>query len=85
VGDDVFQLGELVDLYRVTISNDLKENLNFHTTEKTFVDIGAEELNNVLSFSGHTQVDKDDSDKINVRDCDKDEDRLIDEEEDNYD
>jgi len=38
-----------------------------------------------LSFGGHTHVDEDDSDEINVRDCDEDEDRLIDEEENNYD
>ena len=28
--DDVFQLDELVDLYRVALSNDLEEHLNFH-------------------------------------------------------
>jgi len=28
--NDVFQLGELINLYRVVLSNDLEENLNFH-------------------------------------------------------
>jgi len=43
-----------------------------------------EELNDVLSFSGHTQVDEDDNDEINVKDCDGDEDESIDEEEHNF-
>jgi hypothetical protein len=38
-------------------------------------------LNDVLSFSGNTQVNEDDSDKINVKDCDGDKDESIDEEE----
>jgi hypothetical protein len=29
MGDDVFQLGKLVDLYQVAPSNDLEENSNF--------------------------------------------------------
>jgi hypothetical protein len=29
MGDDIFQLGKLVDLYQVASSNDLEENLNF--------------------------------------------------------
>jgi hypothetical protein len=71
VGDDVFQLDELVDPYQVVPSNDLEENLNFHVTESTFVDIDIKELNDVLRTSRHTQVDKDDdSDKINIEDCD---------------
>jgi hypothetical protein len=35
MGDDVFQLDELVDPYRVALSTDLEENLNFHVTENT--------------------------------------------------
>jgi len=71
VGDDVFQLDELVDPYQVVPSNDLEENLNFHVTESTFVDIDIKELNDVLRTSRHTQVDEDDdSDKINIEDCD---------------
>jgi hypothetical protein len=42
-------------------------------------------LNNVLSSNGHTQVDEDDSNEINVEDCDEDEDKSINEEEDNFD
>jgi hypothetical protein len=42
-------------------------------------------LNNVLSSSGHTHVDEDDSDEINIQDCNGDEDWSIDEEEDNPD
>jgi hypothetical protein len=43
-------------------------------------------LNDVLSFRWHTQVNEDDdSDEINVEDCDGDEDKSIDEEEDNFD
>jgi hypothetical protein len=33
MGDDVFQLRELVDPYRVAPSNDLEENSNFCMTE----------------------------------------------------
>jgi hypothetical protein len=57
--------------YRVVPSNDLEENLNFHVTKSTFVDIDIKELNDVLRTSRHTQVDEDDdSDKINIEDCD---------------
>jgi hypothetical protein len=71
VGDDIFQLDELVDLYRVVLSNDLEENSNFRVTKNNFVDVDIKELNDVLRTSGHTQIDKDDdSGKINVEDCD---------------
>ena len=53
--------------------NDLKENLKFHIVNNIFVDvdvdvdIDAKELNDVLSFHRHSQVDEDDdNDKINV-------------------
>jgi hypothetical protein len=49
VGDDVFQLDELVDSYRVASSNDLEENSNFCITNNIFVDIDTEELNDDLS------------------------------------
>jgi len=49
VGDDVFQLDELVDSYRVASSNDLEENSNFCITDNIFVDIDTEELNDDLS------------------------------------
>jgi hypothetical protein len=64
----------------------LEENLNFCITKNIFIDIDIKELNDVLSSSGHTQVDQDDdSDEINVENCDGDEDKSIDEEEDNSD
>jgi len=85
VGDDVFQLDELVCPYRVSLSNDLEENSNFCITKNIFNDIDVKELNNVLSSNEHTQVDEDDSNKINVEDCDEDEDKSINEEEDNFD
>jgi len=77
VGDDVFQLDELVDLYRISSFNDLEETLNFHVVENTFVDIDVdvdvdvdvEELYNILKTSRHTQVDEDDdNDEINIED-----------------
>ena len=74
--DDVFQL-ELVDPYRIAPSNNLEEGSNFHIIVNIFVDVNAEELNDVLSFNEHIQVDKED--------CDKDEDESIDEEEANFD
>jgi hypothetical protein len=64
----------------------MEENLNFCITKNIFIDIDIKELNDVLSSSGHTQVDQDDdSDEINVENCDGDEDKSIDEEEDNSD
>ena len=70
--DDVFQLGELVDLYRVAPSNELQENSNFCIAENIFADVNIEELNDILNSGGYTQVDEDDSDEINVKDCDED-------------
>jgi hypothetical protein len=84
MGDGVFQLGELVDSYRIASSNDFKENSNFHIAKNIFVDVDAEKLNDVLSSSRHTQVHEDDNNKINVQDCYVDEDESIDEKEDNY-
>jgi hypothetical protein len=37
-----------------------------------------------LSSSWHTQVDEDGNDKINIQDCDRDEDESIDKEEENF-
>ena len=39
VEDDVFQLGELVDPYEVTLSNNLEENLNFYIVKNIFIDV----------------------------------------------
>jgi hypothetical protein len=51
--------------------NDLEENLKFHIVNNIFVDVDvdvdAKELNDVLSFRRHSQVDEDnDNDEINV-------------------
>jgi hypothetical protein len=42
----------LVDIYRVVLSTDLKENSNFLVVENIFVDV--EELNDILRTSVHT-------------------------------
>jgi hypothetical protein len=60
VGDDVFQINELVDVYQVAPSTNLEENLNFHVAENIFIDVDFEELNDVLKASRHTEVDEDD-------------------------
>ena len=86
VRDEVFQVSELVEPYRVAPSIDLEENLNFHVFDDSLVDIDAEELNVVLSSSGQANVDKDDADDIHIEDCDGADDYSIDdEEEENYD
>jgi hypothetical protein len=54
IGNDVFQLDELVDPYRVALSNDLKENSIFCVAENTLVDVDVDELNDVLRTSRHT-------------------------------
>ena len=82
--DDVFELGELVGPYQIAPINNLEENLNFRITENIFIYVDAEELNDVLSSSWHTQVDEDGNDKINIQDCDRDEDESIDKEEENF-
>ena len=50
-----------------------------------FIDVDTGKSNNVLSSNEHAQVDKDDRDKINVQDCDGDEDESMDKEEENFD
>jgi hypothetical protein len=50
-----------------------------------FIDVDTENLNDVSSSSEHTQVNEDDRDKINVQNCDGDEDESIDKEKDNSD
>jgi len=61
MGDDVFQLDELVDPYCIA--------------ENIFVDVDVEELNDVLRTSKHKEVNEDDdSDKINIEDYDEDDD-----------
>jgi hypothetical protein len=75
IEDDVFQLDELVDLYRVAPSTDLEENLNFHVAESIFVEVDAdvEKLNDILKTNGYTKVDKDDEiDKLQFNEEDYD-------------
>jgi hypothetical protein len=86
VGDDVFQVIEMVEPYRVAPSIDLEENSNFHVFDNSLVDVDAdaEELNVVLSSNGQAQVDENDDD-INIEDCDEADDDSIEEEEDTSD
>ena len=78
--DEVFQVSELVEPYRVALSIDLEEKSNFRVFDDSFVDIDAEELNVVLSSSGQANVDEDDDD-IHIEDCDATDDDSIDDEE----
>jgi hypothetical protein len=78
VRDEVFQVSELVEPYRVALSIDLEENSNFRVFDDSLVDIDAEELNVVLSSSGQANVDEDD---IHIEDCDEGDDYSINDEE----
>jgi len=64
VRDEVFQVSDLVEPYRVAPSFDLEENLNFRVFDDSFVDVDTEELNVVLSSSGQANVNEDDDDDI---------------------
>jgi hypothetical protein len=83
VGDNVFQVIELVEPYWVVSSIDLEENSNFHFFDNNLIDVDTKKLNVVLSSSGQAQVNEDD-DGINVEDCDEADDDSI-EERDNSD
>jgi len=48
VGEDVFQIDELVDAYWVALSTDLEENLNFSVTENIFIDVVVKKSNDVF-------------------------------------
>jgi hypothetical protein len=78
VRDEVFQVSELVEPYRVAPSVDLEENLNFHVFDDSLVDVVAKELNVVLSSSGQANVNEVDD---NIEDCDECDDYSIDDEE----
>jgi len=69
VRDEVFQVSELVEPYRVAHSIDLEEKSNFRVFNDNLVDVDAEELNVVLSSNGQANVDEDDDD-IHIEDCD---------------
>jgi len=60
VRDEVFQLSELVEPYRVAPSVDLEENSMFCVFYDSLVDLDAEGLNVVLSSSGQATIDEDD-------------------------
>ena len=79
VGDDVFQVIELVEPYRVAPSINLEENSNVHVFDNSLVNVDADELNVVLSSNGQAQVDENDDD-INIEDCDRANDDSIEEE-----
>jgi hypothetical protein len=85
VRDEVFQVSELVEPYRIASSVDLEENSNFCIFcifDDSLVDVDAEELNIVLNSSEQANVDEDDD---HIEDCDKGDDYSIDdEEEENY-
>jgi hypothetical protein len=81
VRDEVFQVSELVEPYRVAPSIDLEENLNFHVFDDSLIDVDAEELNVVLSSSRQANIDEDDDDDIHIEDCDEGDDYSIDDEE----
>jgi hypothetical protein len=51
MGDNVFQVSELVDPYQVSPSIDLEENSNFYVFDNIFIVVDVEELNVVLSFN----------------------------------
>jgi hypothetical protein len=56
VGYDVFQVSELVELYRVAPSIDLEENSNFRIFDNSLIDVNAKELNVVLSSSRQAKI-----------------------------
>ena len=87
-GDDVFRLDELVDVYRVASSTDLEENSNFHVAKNNFIDVNADELNNILRTSGYTKVNEDDDInelQFNEENYDGHDDDKIKEEKDSFD
>ena len=77
--DEVFQVSELVEPYRVAPSIELEENSNFRVFDDSLVDVDAEELNFVLSSSGQANVNEEDD--IHIKDCDEGDDNSIDDEE----
>jgi hypothetical protein len=78
VRDEVFQVSELVEPYRVAPSVDLEENSNFRVFDDSLVDVDVEELNVVLSSSRQANVDEDND---HIEDCDEGDDYSIDDEE----
>jgi len=84
VRDEVFQVSELIEPYRVTPSIELEENSNFCVFDDSLVDVDAEELNFVWSSSRQENINEEDD--IHMEDCDEGDDNSIDdEEEENFD
>jgi hypothetical protein len=81
--DEVFQVSELVEPYRVAPLIDLEENLNFHVFNDSLINVDAKELNVVLSSSRLANVDEDDDNHI--EECDGADNNSIDDEEENSD
>jgi hypothetical protein len=79
VRDEVFQVSELVEPYRVAPSIELDENSNFRVFDDSLVNVDAEELNDVLSSSRQANVDEEDA--IHIEDCDEGDDNSIDDKE----
>jgi hypothetical protein len=77
VQNEIFQVNELVEPYRVAHSIDLEENSNFCVFDDSLVDIDAEELNVVLSSTGQANIDEDDD---HIEDCYEGDDYSIDDE-----
>jgi hypothetical protein len=79
VRDEVFQVSEVVEPYRVAPSIDLEENSNFRVFDDSLFDVDGDELNFVLSSSGQPNIDEEDD--IHIEDCDEGDDNSIDDEE----
>jgi hypothetical protein len=56
VQDEVFQVSELVELYRVAPSLDLEENSNFRVFDDSLVDVDAKELDVFLRSSEQANI-----------------------------
>ena len=54
--DEVFQVSELVEPYRVSPSIDLEENSNFHVFDDSLVDVDAKELDVFLRCSEQANI-----------------------------
>ncbi|KAL9368567.1 hypothetical protein Peur_039766 [Populus x canadensis] len=74
-GDDVFQMDELVNPYRVASSTKL-ENPNFRIIENTYIEVDVDEINVILSNKANREVD----DEIN-HDFNKEDDVVYDDDE----
>jgi hypothetical protein len=79
VRDEVFQVSEVVEPYRVAHSIELEENSNFRVFDDSLVDVDADELNFVLSSSGQPNIDEEDD--IHIEDSDEGDGNSIDDEE----